>query len=80
MRPSLVAVFFMTYFYRARGAWPPWSPPPDPLLLLHYNDVMGSFMGGLGGSSQWLLLPFVPKFWERGRDLQMIFGLSVSAV
>ena len=22
----LVAIFFMTYFYRARGPWPPWPP------------------------------------------------------
>ena len=27
MGPPLVAIFFMTYFYRARGAWPPWHPP-----------------------------------------------------
>ena len=33
MRPPLVAIFFMTYFHRARGGMAP-SPPPDPLLSL----------------------------------------------
>ena len=31
MRPPLVAIFFMTYFHRAGGPWPP-RPPLDPLL------------------------------------------------
>ena len=34
MRPPSVAIFFMTYFYRAGGgAWRP-RPPLDPLLCL----------------------------------------------
>ena len=28
MRPPLVAIFFMTYFHRARGAKAPFGPPP----------------------------------------------------
>ena len=33
MWPPLAAIFFMTYFYRAGGPWPP-RPPLDPLLIL----------------------------------------------
>ena len=33
MWPPLVAIFFMTYFYRAGGGMAP-SAPPDPLLVL----------------------------------------------
>ena len=37
MRPPLAAIFFMTYFHRARGGpWPPW-PPLDPLL--HFDKM-----------------------------------------
>ena len=37
MRPPLAAIFFMTYFYRARGGpWPP-RPPLDPLLKISYS-------------------------------------------
>ena len=32
MRPPLAAIFFMTYFHRARGAMVPSGPPLDPLL------------------------------------------------
>ena len=32
IRPLLVAIFFMTYFYRAGEAWSPW--PLDPLLVV----------------------------------------------
>ena len=31
MRPPSAAIFFMTYFHRAGGPWPP-RPPLDPLL------------------------------------------------
>ena len=37
MGPPLAAIFFMTYFYRAGGAWPP-RHPLDPLLNEH-NQV-----------------------------------------
>ena len=33
MQVPSVAIFFMTYFYRAGGPWPP-RPPLDPLLIL----------------------------------------------
>ena len=33
MWPPLTAIFFMTYFHRARGPWPPRRPPLDPLLI-----------------------------------------------
>ena len=36
MRPPSAAIFFMTYFYRAGGPWPP-RPPPDPLLSILFT-------------------------------------------
>ena len=39
-RPSLVAIFYMTYFYRARGAIMPHSASPlDPLLGRDDSDI-----------------------------------------
>ena len=42
MRPALVDIFFMTYFYRAGGGegatWP--SGAPDPLLELHCSSLL----------------------------------------
>ena len=37
MRPPLVAIFFMTNFYRA-GGMAPSPPPPDPLLRGKIED------------------------------------------
>ena len=34
MRPPSAAIFFMTYFYRARGGHGPLGPPLDPLLVI----------------------------------------------
>ena len=36
MQLPSTAIFFMTYFHRARGAMAP-SPPPDPLLSNEQN-------------------------------------------
>ena len=37
MRPPSAAIFFMTYFHRARGGHGPLGPPLDPLLICGYN-------------------------------------------
>ena len=40
MGPPLAAIFFMTYFHRARGAMAPSAPPPlDPLLIYHIKSI-----------------------------------------
>ena len=43
MWPPSVAIFFMTYFHRAREAWPPRPPPPGSatvqFTLIFSNDV-----------------------------------------
>ena len=39
MRPPSVAIFFMTYFHRARGGHGPLSPPLDPLLVVGVQGV-----------------------------------------
>ena len=49
MRLPLAAIFFMTYFHRARGGHGPLGPPLDPLLLWLCN----------GASSVLLLVPCV---------------------
>ena len=36
MRPPLAAIFFMTYFHRAGGPWPP-RPPPGSATGLCVN-------------------------------------------
>ena len=41
MRPPSAAIFFMTYFYRARGGpWPPWPPPGSATGTLRESDVI----------------------------------------
>ena len=57
MRPLLVAIFFMTYFHRARGGHGPLSPPLDPLLCVPpacspYLPVCTAPEGGLGVPAQ----------------------------
>ena len=44
MRPPSAAIFFMTYFHRAKGegAWPS-RPPPDPLLLISDTKSNSSY-------------------------------------
>ena len=45
MRPPLAAIFFMTYFHRARGGHGPLGPPLDPLLrILDYAVNVVKFM------------------------------------
>ena len=39
MEPSLMDIFFMTFFYRAGGPWPP-RPPLAPILSFIMNMIV----------------------------------------
>ena len=38
MQLPLAIIFFMTYFYRGRGAWPPWPPPGSATVITKLSE------------------------------------------
>ena len=54
MQPPSAAIFFMTYFYRARGGgpWPPWPPPGSATVktVLPTAYLQVSAIGDISGS------------------------------
>ena len=84
MWPPLAAIFFMTYLYRAGGAWPPLGTPPGSTTATRLVVAFLSFLmapshctgTGLGTMGLYIMLLTVHTTPKPGTGLGMGLGTN----